>query len=228
MIAYPRADHFIDVWYVFLESIRDFHYLVPYLSHEEETLADRYKSGSAKEKFVTGRALARKMLSCRLNADPQSIVLSKGVEGKPFFSKEFQPADQVIDFNISHGKNLVACALASNTRIGIDAEKTDRDIEGTASLFLTTDELQEIQYLSGKEKQEAIYRLWTLKEAFMKCNGYGLGYMLEKVNVSSNRECFYHTFSPGDGYFISVVAEKTKKKRKFELRKREFSFHEKN
>ncbi|XBI08416.1 hypothetical protein VPH35_136152 [Triticum aestivum] len=83
-----------------------------------------------------------------------------------------------LHFNISHTTSLIACGMAMDD-IGIDIEekkrKTTKSILSLARRFFTPSEvdyLAEISDLYAQEKE--FFKLWTLKEAYVKALGLGL------------------------------------------------------
>ncbi|WP_336701911.1 4'-phosphopantetheinyl transferase family protein [Chryseobacterium indologenes] len=91
-----------------------------------------------------------------------------------------------LHFNISHSKDLVACAIAEYP-LGIDVEFNDQKISYQDFIFQMTDkELQEIQNSEDKMKQFFMY--WTRKEAVIKAHGAGMMLPLDSFEVINN-EC---------------------------------------
>ena len=90
--------------------------------------------------------------------------------GKPYF------ADSNWHFSISHTKNHAFCVVADHP-VGIDAEEIGR----TLNPGLAT------RYLSGSEQtrlctEDALLRLWVLKEAYAKLSGKGIGNWLKTTD----------------------------------------------
>lgn len=79
-----------------------------------------------------------------------------------------------IKFNISHSNDVVAIALSSECNIGIDIEKIKSFSKNVVGKFFSHDEKRMIDRLSIEEKNYAFYRLWTMKESFIKANGEGI------------------------------------------------------
>lgn len=96
-------------------------------------------------------------------------------EGRPYF-----PAHPEVDFNLSHTKGMVVCALAVGTvqappRIGVDAEGALRDLEKAARLARRFFGEEELRYFeSAVEKGVAFAEIFTAKEAYGKYVGDGL------------------------------------------------------
>ncbi|KAF7094491.1 hypothetical protein CFC21_096796 [Triticum aestivum] len=93
------------------------------------------------------------------------------------------PSDDTLElplhFNISHTSSLIACGIAMDANIGIDIEENKRkktkSILSLARRFFTpsgTDYLAEISDSYVQEKE--FFKLWTLKEAYVKALGLGL------------------------------------------------------
>ncbi len=103
--------------------------------------------------------------------------------GKPYFADK-----ESIDFNLSHADNLVACVLSVSedgvtaaTPVGVDIQRIPDRIEQAervAERYFTPAERASLP--SGAEKDTylaAFTRLWTRKEAYVKCLGLGMAQM---------------------------------------------------
>ena len=95
--------------------------------------------------------------------------------GKPSFSNE------VYKFNVSYCKGMVCLAL-SNNEVGIDIEYVRKYNESLRNLVLSDDE--KISLRNSRDEDEYFFRLWTLKESFIKAIGRGLSYSMKKINFS--------------------------------------------
>lgn len=86
--------------------------------------------------------------------------------GKPYF------LDSAVHFSISHTPKHVFCVL-SDRSVGIDAEETDREVNlALADKILSPTEKE--RFSQAEDKQQALLKLWVLKEAQAKCTGEGL------------------------------------------------------
>lgn len=99
-----------------------------------------------------------------------NTILKLDANGKPYLSNHPE-----ICFNITHCDQLVACAFHSRP-IGVDAEFPQYFPEILISRALSE---KEKSFLHSKsttisERQEWFYRLWTLKEAYVKQSGIGV------------------------------------------------------
>ncbi|MCD8013104.1 MAG: 4'-phosphopantetheinyl transferase superfamily protein [Lachnospiraceae bacterium] len=97
------------------------------------------------------------------------VRVCKGEYGKPYF-----PDFPEIHFNLSHSGNI-ALAVFADREVGCDIEYRKRTNEALARRFFCRKEADWMLAAPGeKEKEERFYRIWTLKESFLKATGQGL------------------------------------------------------
>jgi 4'-phosphopantetheinyl transferase len=95
-----------------------------------------------------------------------------GENGKPYL-KDFPE----VHFNLSHSGERVMCVI-SPFEVGCDVEIIKGDRGKLAERFFKPEESAWIKHFETLEAQsEAFYRLWTLKECYMKVTGRGLSLM---------------------------------------------------
>ena len=112
----------------------------------------------------TGRRLLRQMYRRQFGREIPEIVLES--RGKPRFR------DGSVHFSITHTPHHAFCAL-SDTPVGIDAEERSRRVNPKlAQKVLSPAEFT--RYEAAPDRDEALLRLWVLKEALVKCSGEGL------------------------------------------------------
>lgn len=101
--------------------------------------------------------------------------------GKPYFVEKDQKNREIISdihFNLSHSQDMVACVV-SRQPVGIDIEKIRRYNAKVADRILSEKEWDFLQ--SSKQKDKDFIRFWTLKEAYGKYTGKGLGTDFRKL-----------------------------------------------
>lgn len=108
--------------------------------------------------------------------DDTPLLLGK--HGKP--SLEEYPH---IHFNLSHSSGIAACVV-SDAECGIDCENVGLYRQKVADRVCTEAEKAMLAEASGKELDLLFFRLWTLKEAFIKAIGVGLSYPMNTVGFS--------------------------------------------
>ena len=85
-----------------------------------------------------------------------------------------------IHFNLSHSGERVMCVI-SPFEVGCDVEIIKGDRGRLAERFFLPEESAWIKHFESLEMQtEAFYRLWTLKECYMKVTGRGMSLMPDK------------------------------------------------
>lgn len=95
------------------------------------------------------------------------LTLRRLENGRPYFERSD------LDFSLSHTDNAVMCAVTEKGRIGCDIQ-CDRNypqdrLLRLAEFFMTERQLSE--FSESADKTDFFYRLWTLKEACLKCAG---------------------------------------------------------
>ena len=126
--------------------------------------------------------------------------------GKPFLR------GSSLRFNLSHSGERAVC-LVSDRECGCDTEKVRDANLKIATRYFSPPERDLLLSLSDSDEQNRMFfRLWTLKESFMKATGLGFslpmsGFSIrisgDSVSVDQTSDPFSYSFSEfdfGDGY----------------------------
>ena len=110
------------------------------------------------------------------------------------------------------------CAIAEK-EVGCDVEKKAVLNRRLAEYVMTEYELDRIYGLErNMEQQEMFFRLWTLKESYMKATGFGIGLepksfgmitRKDRVKVTppvDEREFYFKEYFVDDGYCYSCCS----------------------
>jgi len=153
----------------------------PCLDDRDRERAARFKFPADRARFVLGRGMLRKCLGHYLEQPPETIELGYTDLGRPIF-----PADEKLQFSISHTQDLVGVALTDGANIGIDLEAISPhlDLLELAERIFSADDLAIFQAYANREKVAAFYRAWTRKEAYLKARGEGIAEGLQQISVS--------------------------------------------
>jgi 4'-phosphopantetheinyl transferase len=91
-----------------------------------------------------------------------------------------------LQFNLSHTRGFVACAVCVGAEIGIDVETLAPERAGLdiAKRFFSLSEVRILQGTAPDQQPAVFFRLWTLKEAFIKATGEGLNRALDSFSFS--------------------------------------------
>lgn len=171
---------------------------------KEKILSYQFEKG---RKESLGSALMLQKVLSQKNLNPQNIRYGKN--GKPEIDG--------LHFNISHAENFVICSVSENP-VGCDIEKIRSIKSGFEKRFFTQNEVSYLDKFTDEEKLKQFFRLWTMKESYMKFTGDGMKLALNRFefiiedSVKVFRDgilipCFIKEYEFLD-YCISVCCEK--------------------
>jgi 4'-phosphopantetheinyl transferase len=179
----------IEVWTVALGAIPE--QLWPrvdsLLDATERERAVRFRFERHRRVYTAAQALKRLMLTAAVGdtVAPTAWAFETGVQRKPHVAGGTGP-----QFNLSHCDGLVACAVSHVVEIGIDVENLDRQ----APLYLACthfagSERAWLRDLPAALRPMGFYKLWTLKEAYIKATGLGLSQPLDAFAFAFEPVC---------------------------------------
>lgn len=153
---------------------------------------------------------------------PSAWRFSKNTHGKPFLNCDQFPG---LEFNLSHSGDIVLCAFTKAGALGVDIETTTsmHDVDGLMARFFAAEEKAFFNTLDSLEKQPLFFRLWTIKESYVKALGAGMqipfdGFSIQMENLVSGSitlcyefdrvvrdwQFFLQTYGP-DFYPVSIA-----------------------
>lgn len=174
----------------------------------------RLKFINDKKRTLAGELLVRYAMVLDKQIPKTELIFDVHENGKPY-CKSFPG----VHFNISHSGLWVVCAV-SDRPIGIDIEKIDGADMQIAKRFFTE---YEYQYLQRQEnKVEIFYKLWTLKESYIKCTGTGLTVPLNsfefeftdeiiELKIPKTNEFYFKSKKVFGNYYLSLCCEEQHK-----------------
>lgn len=113
-------------------------------------------------------------------------------------SESGKPEIDGIFFNLSHSHGLAACAV-SDAEVGCDIEKIGTIREGAARKICTDCEWNYLEQFSEEKKGAEFYRLWTMKESYVKMTGEGIRFPLRQVEFAvEDGKCETEVFRNGE------------------------------
>lgn len=118
-----------------------------------------------------GELLLRKGLKKDYGIDygeSDSVPVIKGEHGKPQL-KEYPH----IFHNISHTAGLAACAIG-DVPMGIDVEEIRPFSEKIIRKVMSEQEKEQFYKLKEEERTAFFFKIWTLKESYVKAGGWGI------------------------------------------------------
>jgi 4'-phosphopantetheinyl transferase len=184
------ANDDVHVWWMATDQVEP-HDLVRWLElldEEERARAGRFWFDSDRSEFIAAHALLRTMLARHGGRPPWAWRLTIGDHGKPAIAPGDDPR---LEFNIAHTRGMVAAAVGFYGRIGVDAERVDSakfDLAVAETVFTAT-ELDLLRRKSEMQSPAWFFRLWTLKEAYIKAIGIGLSAPLQSFAFAFDPIC---------------------------------------
>lgn len=144
------------------------------LAEGERRRISRLQRPGHRRRAVAARGQLRWLLARGLGVAPQTLSFGREPHGKPYLP------DHPLRFNLSHSGDCLLVALAWDGRLGVDVEQV-RVLPRMAALAGRCFAPQEYQtWQAAGARADDFFRLWTLKEAFVKADGRGLALGLER------------------------------------------------
>jgi 4'-phosphopantetheinyl transferase len=151
-----------------------------YAREEDHRLAGRHRHPQARRQRLMVRVLLRAILTrCYpVPAGPWRIL--RDSDGAPRLAAD-DPTAPLPSISLSHSGSMVACAISSFTRLGIDIEliRPDRQVTALASAAFGPTE----RGMVAAGGVDAFYRIWTLREALAKASGAGFGLLIDRTDM---------------------------------------------
>jgi len=174
-----RLENEVHVWFSTPEAVTDPGQLADYmsiLSPQERERHQRFHFEKDRHSFLVSHALVRKVLSTYVDVGPAEWKFSAGRHGRPEIAG---PAGvPALRFNLTHTAGLTGCLVTLDADCGIDAELITRrgNLQAIAGKMFADAELVTLNKLHGRAFLEQFFIFWTLREAYCKALGVGLGF----------------------------------------------------
>ncbi len=160
------------------------------LSGHEQARARRLRTADLRRRFVRVHGSLRAILARYLRLAPEAVELVADQGSKPRLSESHPP----LRFNLSHSRDLALLAVHRHLEVGVDVEWHDPTTETgrLAARFFGAEEqgyaaqaAEGLNAIAATEARRAeFFRLWTLREAYLKGLGLGLSVPLTGFAVS--------------------------------------------
>lgn len=152
------------------------------LDDDERRRADRFHFAADREAFTAAHALNRAMHSDVTGKPSAGWRFVEGKYGRPELASHC--AADGLQFSISHARGVVACAVAYGP-VGVDVESADHVPEfSIADVVFSSEEALLLKSAPPDLQRGLFFRLWTLKEAFIKATGEGLNRPLDSFSFT--------------------------------------------
>ncbi|CAN5555565.1 hypothetical protein BH10PSE6_BH10PSE6_28810 [soil metagenome] len=183
---HPLSPRNAGLWWLALGDTEDdaWNRWTRILDEEERARAARFVYERDRCQFIAAHALLRLLLQQVAGRPAGAWRFIVRSNGKP----DLHP-DHCLDrltFNISHTRGAVACAMTLDHAIGVDIEEVNRRgrLLEIADAYFAPDELSILRATPPDGQHVTFFRLWTLKEAYIKAHGGGLSLPLDQFAFS--------------------------------------------
>lgn len=150
------------------------------LSASEQERANRFHFDRDRYSYSVAHAMTRLLTASLLSRAPQTITFEYNTWGKP---ELFEASGLRVNWSHTHGLAAVAVAWADD--VGIDVECLNRRVayQALAERYFSSAEARIIADTPNTDRADVFFRLWTLKEAFVKAVGRGLSLPLDSFEI---------------------------------------------
>lgn len=131
---------------------------------------------------LAGAVFAREELGRHLRLAPCDVPLERTRFGKPTVSSQ----DPEVHFSLAHAGEYLLFVRSSRSVLGADIE-TSRAYEANVARRFSASERRTLGGFVGRARARAFTRLWTAKEACVKCRGRGSISEVETTLASQGR-----------------------------------------
>lgn len=145
--------------------------------------------------LLAGRLLCDGLRDLGLYNYINKVVIDEN--GKPYIP------DNPIYFSISHS-GTKAMVVFSGNEVGCDVQLMKKNSISLADKYFTEEEQNEIN--NSDDPVKTFFKLWTLKECYMKASGRGLSLGLKNINVY-NKDYISKSYVVDENYMVSYIAK---------------------
>lgn len=147
----------------------------------------------------------------RYGIRPEEQEIHYGRNGKPYIEGR-----DAVHFNLSHSLQRAVCSFSSR-EVGTDIEAVAAVSPVLIRRICTAAEQVYLSSVGEERRQEEFFRIWTIKESYMKMRGAGFAIAMDSLEVSlgdtvtvresgSRRQAFAKEY-PEAGYRLTVCSE---------------------
>ncbi|MCT9011712.1 4'-phosphopantetheinyl transferase family protein [Streptomyces rhizosphaerihabitans] len=173
-----------------------------WLDEREHKTAARFLFERDRRQYLVAHILVRRALALEAGLAEAELVIWRSSRDRPFLQPlpgGLPRGGGHLDFNLSHAGGYSLLGIVRTQRIGVDVEGLDREA-GALETILTTFTPEEQRWARsvppGRQRDRRVLRLWTLKEAYTKARGLGLGLPFDEFAFSLAQDRGVLAFRP--------------------------------
>lgn len=128
---------------------------------------------AARGRFVASRLLLKHLVAAVSDTTAEAVCLAYESGGRPY---AVRPGGYRVEISLSHTGDLLVAGVSRRGRIGVDVEAAGRPMryDDVGPRLCAPAERAALAGLAEPERERALLRLWTLKEAYTKALGRGM------------------------------------------------------
>jgi 4'-phosphopantetheinyl transferase len=185
------------------------------LNDVEKRRAAAFHFEKHRVQYALSHAMLRAVLSQYAAVRPEEWQFLAGPWGKPEIAAPV--LDTPLWFNLSHTDGFAVCVAGPVPQLGVDVENMNRKTshDELARRYFAGAEYDYLRNLPPHLQRDAFFRIWTLKEAYIKAEGKGLSIPLASFSFRFSDDhptqftfdhWNFYEFQPGPDYRIAVGA----------------------
>ncbi|MGX1829799.1 4'-phosphopantetheinyl transferase family protein [Paenibacillus taichungensis] len=171
------------------------------VSEERRGQAARFIHQADAYRSVLGEVLTRVTLSKLTGLKPGDLSYTRNQYGKPSLNLSHHAG---VQFNVSHSGDWIALISGGDADLGVDVEKIAPIDMKIAERFFSLTESGFLAEEPAEMQLETFYRLWTLKESYIKAVGMGLSMPLDSFSMIRNAPGNWHSPEAAAYAFLSL------------------------
>ncbi|PIE44831.1 MAG: hypothetical protein CSA45_05230 [Gammaproteobacteria bacterium] len=184
-------------------------------SPERLQRAMRYRQGDDQARCLLSGSLLNQALKCQ-GVDEAEQHIRRTRFGKPVLT-----VNDTQHFNLSHSGSWVVCAV-DDQPVGVDVERQARRRGIEFDELFTAEEMDYLKNDKQGSLWQRFYRLWTLKESYLKALGTGMYQSMQSftVNILDNhharlsvagrpqKDWYFYSFEPDGNHTCSICTRR--------------------
>lgn len=171
-------------------------------AHERER-AGRFLFERDRRQYLVAHTLLRRALALEAGLAEAELVIWRSARGRPFLRPDparLPRGGAQLDFNLSHAGGFNLLGVVHRHRIGVDvehiADREDKSVDSIVNTFAAEERDWVDAAAADAARKRRALRLWTLKEAYAKARGLGLGLPFDAFVFTMDDERGVRGFRP--------------------------------
>ncbi|MFK0023919.1 4'-phosphopantetheinyl transferase family protein [Streptomyces sp. NPDC090798] len=174
-----------------------------WLDAQEQKTASRFLFERDRRQYLLAHTLVRRALALEAGLAEAELVIWRSARGRPFLRPAAAGGPRggsQLDFNLSHAGGYSLLGIVRRHRIGVDVERLEDRDERAITTIVRTFAAPEREWVAqagaGPARDRRALRVWTLKEAYSKARGLGLGLPFDAFVFTLDDERGVRAFTP--------------------------------